>query len=227
MISMEIFKKTSISSSSEIIAKELKRAREARGIGMVQVAGELNISRAYLEALERGDFEALPIGVYRANFLREYVYYLGLSWTEFSALYADAQGEANLRSSDLFVRRARNVRFSLVIPRILKGFAIFGVSALCIAYLGLSLNEIIAAPVLDIESPSFDTVIDEKEIVVRGVTVPEAKITINDELVLADEHGAFSKPISLKSGLNTIVITAQKKYSRTSETIKKVFVSES
>jgi cytoskeletal protein RodZ len=222
------FEKRIIIESSEIIARELKKTREQKKLSLAEVSATLKINVKYLEALERGDFEALPIGIYKINFLKEYVIFLGLPLDEFVDLFENSQnGKDNLMEEDLFVRKAGNARFSLTIPKVLRSLLLLSSSAVCLIYLAYSLNAIIAAPVLNIESPSLDTVTKEKEIVVRGSTVPEAQVMINDELVLASSDGVFEKKVNLKSGLNTIVISAQKKYSRTNEMIKKVMVSGS
>jgi hypothetical protein len=56
------------------------------------------------------------------------------------------------------------------------------------------------------------------------LTEPEAEVMINGELVLTNTAGYFIKKINLKSGLNTISISAQKKYSRKNLVEKKILV---
>jgi cytoskeletal protein RodZ len=223
---MDFFEKKPIIESSQVIARELRQAREARGLCLADVAEILKMNVNYLAAMERGNFSQLPTGIYKVNFLREYVLFLGLPLEEFLDLFEDSQrGQNILREEDLFVRKAGNVRFSLTIPKLMKNLLILSASAVCLTYLAFSINDIVAPPELSIDSPSLDTITEEKEIMVRGTTVPEAEVHINDELVLADKSGVFEKKVELRSGLNTIVISAQKKYSRVSEQVKKVLVS--
>ena len=56
----------------------LKTAREERGISMDQAVHETNISRNYLEALEKEEFDEFPAEAYLVGFLRNYSDFLGL-----------------------------------------------------------------------------------------------------------------------------------------------------
>ena len=56
----------------------LKSAREERGISMDQAIHETNISRNYLEALEKEEFDEFPAEAYLVGFLRNYSDFLGL-----------------------------------------------------------------------------------------------------------------------------------------------------
>lgn len=56
----------------------LRRAREAAGLTLDQVAAETRIPRRHLEVIERGDFEALPARTYAIGFSRTYAKAVGL-----------------------------------------------------------------------------------------------------------------------------------------------------
>jgi cytoskeletal protein RodZ len=56
----------------------LRRTREARRLDLQDVEKVLRIRRRYLQALEVGDYEALPGGIQARGFLRNYARYLGL-----------------------------------------------------------------------------------------------------------------------------------------------------
>ena len=57
-------------------------ARVARGLDFDQVSRETNITRRYLEALEKEDFSVFPGEPYLLGFLRNYCDYLGLNSNE-------------------------------------------------------------------------------------------------------------------------------------------------
>jgi len=222
---MNNFNSHAILENNEIIAKELKRARLGKKISLQEASSQLKMNIVYLEALEVGDFEALPTGVYRHNFLREYAIFLGLSASDLIGLFSQDKVKKTSKSQeDLFVKKASHVHYFVTIPRLVRNLLIFSASAVCIIYLGICINAIISPPELIVNSPSLDIVTEEKEIIVEGVTDPEAELTINNELVLADSLGAFSKKVNLKNGINTITIVAHKKYSRRNELVKKVLV---
>ncbi|HOZ48325.1 MAG TPA: helix-turn-helix domain-containing protein [Candidatus Hydrogenedentes bacterium] len=58
---------------------ELRDRREALGLSTEDVFLELSIPRAYVEALEGGNFDALPASCYALAFLRTYCTFLGLA----------------------------------------------------------------------------------------------------------------------------------------------------
>lgn len=70
----------------DTLIKELKAAREAKGIPLAQIADITRISEEYLQAIERGDLDVLP-QVYVRAFLREYADVVGLSPDEVMRKY--------------------------------------------------------------------------------------------------------------------------------------------
>ncbi|HEV8317796.1 MAG TPA: RodZ domain-containing protein [Vicinamibacterales bacterium] len=57
---------------------KMKRAREARGVSLRQIATATKISVAALEALERNDISRLPGGIFSRAFVRSYAIEVGL-----------------------------------------------------------------------------------------------------------------------------------------------------
>src|SRR5260221_12398019 len=58
--------------------RQLKEARELRGVSLRQIATTTKISIAALEALERNDFSRLPGGIFSRAFVRAYAIQVGL-----------------------------------------------------------------------------------------------------------------------------------------------------
>jgi len=58
--------------------QELRERREALGVGLSEIADSLHIRVEYLEALEYGDYDALPSSVYAVGFVRSYAKHLGM-----------------------------------------------------------------------------------------------------------------------------------------------------
>lgn len=56
----------------------LREAREAQGLTLAQAQAKTRISEKFLEALERGDYTALPTPVHVRGFLRNYARFLDL-----------------------------------------------------------------------------------------------------------------------------------------------------
>jgi cytoskeletal protein RodZ len=64
---------------TENIGQQLLRAREARSLTLEQVAITTHMRLRYLQALEAGDFKALPSMAQARGFLRTYASFLGLN----------------------------------------------------------------------------------------------------------------------------------------------------
>lgn len=60
------------------IGPRLREAREARALSIEELGSKLRLRTTILDALERGDFEALPEPVYTAAYLRNYAQAVGL-----------------------------------------------------------------------------------------------------------------------------------------------------
>ncbi len=60
------------------LGEELRRARERRGVSLVEVAAATKIGRSLLEGLERGDCSRWPAGIYSRAYVREYARAVGL-----------------------------------------------------------------------------------------------------------------------------------------------------
>ena len=109
--------------------------------------------------------------------------------------------------------------------KIIKSVVVVTVVLVCIIYLANYFNNIISPPLLSITSPETNLVTKNISINIEGFSEPEAEVTINGLTILLDANGYFSQKVSLKRGLNTISITAQKKYSRKNNIIKKILVN--
>jgi cytoskeleton protein RodZ len=71
---------------------KLRAAREARGVGVRQIAATTRISVAALEALERNDISKLPGGIFSRSFVRSYAAEVGLDPDETVREFIDRFG---------------------------------------------------------------------------------------------------------------------------------------
>jgi len=60
------------------VGHRLQSSRQAAAISLLDASSHLNLSQAYLEALEHGDWSIMPGDVYALGFLRQYAKYLHL-----------------------------------------------------------------------------------------------------------------------------------------------------
>ncbi len=69
------------------LGARLRQAREARGISLARASRRTRLQRRYLEAMEAGEWEVLPSGVYGRGLVRHYAEFLGLDPQEVLAAY--------------------------------------------------------------------------------------------------------------------------------------------
>jgi len=64
---------------SRIVGKKLRETREAKNLSLEKITNETHIRLRYLEAIESGNFSALPSELQVKGFIRTYAGYLGLN----------------------------------------------------------------------------------------------------------------------------------------------------
>jgi hypothetical protein len=69
------------------IGSSLREERRRRGLELADVEAVTLIRERYLAALEREQFDVLPLGAYRRSFLREYAEFLGLDGEVYATEY--------------------------------------------------------------------------------------------------------------------------------------------
>jgi cytoskeletal protein RodZ len=220
-----MFKSNKIYSDSPGIAEQLRSSRQAKNLTVKEVAKKLKIKEKYLTCLEKGEYDQLPEGIYGKNFLREYALFLGLNYGQLAQDYeAEINDLKSRRQKKIFSQQVIRGRLLWAMPKILKNILIFLVVLACFAHLVYRLDKIISPPPLLVTSPSADLITDQNSILISGKTEAETNLIINDENVLCDKNGNFSKSINLKNGLNKIVITASKRYGRSNTIVRQVLV---
>jgi cytoskeletal protein RodZ len=224
---MPPFKHNKIFLDSETVSERLRLARQARGLKAEKVAERLNINPRYIDALEKGDFEKLPKGIYAQNFLREYALFLNLDYNELKKIFEKELevGEEPL-SKKPFPRQVAKRHYFLAVPKMIRNLIIFITILVCFTYLGLAMKKNFSQPSLYVESPAENLITSQKTVEINGRTEAESQIIINGEPVLSDSAGRFSERVNLKEGINIITITAKKKYGRENTVKRQVLVKE-
>jgi cytoskeletal protein RodZ len=209
-----LFKNNKITEGGETLGEKLRAAREEKKATLEAAAKTLSINSEYLAALERGDYASLPSGVYTKTFLREYSSWLGLSPTRIIESYQKEKNKAVSSEKDVFSKKKINKLELVIFPRILKNILLIIIVAVFFSYLGYYLLKTFSLPKVDIYQPPDNLVTENSFVDVVGQADAKTQITINDKQILKDSAGNFQERVNLKKGINTIVISAQNKYSR-------------
>lgn len=70
----------------------LRREREKKNLTIVDVEKETSISKKYLEALEKGEYDKMPGDVYIKGFIRNYAKFVGMDGDELLREFASERG---------------------------------------------------------------------------------------------------------------------------------------
>jgi transcriptional regulator with XRE-family HTH domain len=223
---MAIFSSNKITQENESIAETLKFARELKKVEILEVSSKLQISPKYINALESGEFDKLPSGIYGKNFLKKYAVFLNIDYRPLFEVYDEIQNGKRESVEDPFSRKKPRPFYFLIIPKIIRNLVILLITATCLLYLGFYMKQITSPPILNITYPPEDLSISLPLLTVKGKTEPEAEVMINGEALLIDKEGGFERQIMLKNGLNFISIKSQKKYSKENIIVRKIMLSE-
>ena len=199
------------------LGEVLRAAREAKGVDLPRVERETKIRERYLSALERGEYRELPGSVYTKGFLRNYGAYLGLDPEYLIDLY-------RLESASLATERprvpapprplaARRTRAFVVTPGAVVAAILTILVGAFVAWIGYEFVSFARQPELRITEPAGNvSAHTELSIVVRGVTEPNASVTVSNlrenPTVLADAEGRFEVTLSLVPGSNVMRLSA-------------------
>jgi len=220
---MTLFKHKKITLNNETLGEQLSSARKKRKESLKKISQELKINEKYLEALEKGDFNQLPKGLYAESFLKEYSFYLGLNIQDVLELF-QAEKQDKSQNKKIFIQKSVQNQYFLSLPKIFKNLFIIVLVVLCLTYIGHYINNIISPPQLLISYPLNDLHTKNHSIIIKGKSDPEAEVNINGKKILLNQDGSFNLSINLKNGLNNINIIAQKKYSKKNIITRKVIL---
>lgn len=207
-------------SPEETLGEKLRQTRLAKGLHLDALSKSLGIRRNYLEALEENRYDLLPTGLYGKSFLKKYGQRLGLRDKELN----DELHNLEISLDDPFSQKIVKKKNFIIFPKLIRNVLIASAVLACLLYLAIYAKKITAPPELVIIQPAENLLLQENFYLVQGLTEPEAEVRINEAIVLNNNNGIFSQMINLKKGINTLTITAKKKYSRQSQEIRQILV---
>jgi len=196
---------------TENFGAKLREMRSAKNLKVADIAQKINIRAEYLLALEEERWNDLPAGLYGKSFLKEYASFLGFKLRD--NFPPEKNALAAVPDNPFSQKIVKKNKF-IIFPRLVRNILISLAILICFLYLIFYLKKIVWAPSLEITNPVTNLPWATDVITVSGRTEKEADVKINGEAVLDNHNGFFSQTINLKKGLNNIIITAKKKYSR-------------
>lgn len=204
------------------LGEKLRQVRLQKNQRIEDLSRSLGIRREYLEAIEESQYDRLPSGLYGKSFLKKYALRLGFKLKDISHDLDRISAENELGNP--FSQKIVKKHKFLIFPRLIRNI-IFGVAiTACLLYLVLYSKKIILPPELIITQPENNALLKENSYLIKGQTDAGAEVRINEALVLNNDQGNFAQMVNLKKGINTLTISAKKRYSRPRVEIRQILV---
>lgn len=200
------------------LAEALKEQLESKGVSLEKLQQLTDIPERYLETILKGDLKKMPAAPYIRGYLFKIAGILNFNGEE---LWQQYKKEAEVFSSGAKDRLPEN-RFAIkTISK--KWLAILIIGFVLLIYLGFSASRLLGKPALSVTSPIADTaVINFSTAVIAGTINPNDILKINNQEIVADKEGQFSKTYNLQPGINIFEITAKKLLGRETKIIKQI-----
>lgn len=95
-----------------------------------------------------------------------------------------------------------------------------------LGYVGVHIAGLLAPPPLELMSPPQGLTTSNSTIEIKGKTLPGASVEINGSPLPALADGKFNHLLVLNGGINTIVVSARKRYSKPTVIERQIFILE-
>lgn len=203
----------------------LKKKRESLGKNLETVSLDTKIQKRFLEYIEKNEFDRFESDVFLTGFLKIYSQYLNLDVEKVLALYRRSKPQVPMKKEKKKTskKEASTKKFILkdkLTPKTIITALIGLFLASIITYIGLQIYKFQSPPALTVSEPTDEMTTENEKIWVRGTTLPEAQVEINEHLITVSEDGDFEYEITLNEGINTITIKALKNSNNVLETIE-------
>jgi transcriptional regulator with XRE-family HTH domain len=103
----ELSKKPDVPAAAYILAREFRRVRQERGVSLQEIAVNTLITKRSLEAIEAGNLNELPGGLYVRNYFRVYAKYLGFDESVVQKAFSCSPAVTSELHRDSFSARVR------------------------------------------------------------------------------------------------------------------------
>lgn len=213
--------------TQETLGERLCKVRLGNNWTLKQAAQKTKIASRYLLALEKSFYDEIPGEVYIKNFIRIYCKTLGLNPQTCLLQYEQEKHIIEQKKYRSFLKEIGNVKFLDIIlkPSTIKTSFVCLVAVLVLSYIILNIYQTIAPPALEIYHPQDNLETTQLNITIQGKTNESAQVSINKQNILLKADGSFEEIITLRKGLNLIIVTAAKKHGLTKKVIRHILVN--
>ena len=196
----------------------LKSARLKKRYSLKRVEKETKIKKEFIEAIERGEWIALPELPVVAGFVKNLASFLDVDVkTAYATLKRDypPQRLSINPKPDVGGKFTWTPKYTFLVGILIIILALFG-------YLGFQFIKFNSPPALEVTSPPDSFIATSNKVDVSGKTDSDATIRINNQLVLVDSDGIFNGQVEIFEGTKEIVIIATNRSKKETTIVRKI-----
>ena len=219
------FTQKSINASGDLGA-DLRELRERAGLSLGEVAKHTKIAESTVRGWEEGRWDEVEDPRYMERMLRSYVAFLGGLEPYFINKFREGLRAREVRSrqpEDLMPRPRQVKLFDLTVTSRLLTVAgfLFFVSLLG-GYIYLQARTISAPPPLELFEPTEGLRIDNSIVHVRGKTLPESSVQVNEVPAVVQPDGTFDLTLAVPRGTTLIIVSARRRHGEEAHVARRV-----
>lgn len=213
--------------SQETLGEYLQKVRQGHNWTVEVASHKSKIASHYLRALEKSQYDDIPGEVYITNFIKAYSKALGLNPKKTLDQYSLEKHIIEQKKHHRFLKEIGQLKIAdfLLKPKTIKISAICLVVTIMLSYIAFNIYQTVAPPPLEIFHPKEDLETHEQIIQVKGQSDKEAHVTINNQEIILDAEGFFEEDVTLRSGLNLLVISAKKRHGLEKKIVRHILVN--
>jgi hypothetical protein len=218
------FQKKQLSNAKRVCIR-LKEAREAAGFSIEQITQKTKIRPEYIKALESCNFEKLPKGmIYQKQIIKAYSKTIGIDCTSY--IFQFCTEESKQKESKNIIPTKPKRSYFHDIPSVLRYASLIAVCFITVGYLTMQIQKIVQPPSLVLHSPQNGLVTYTSGLEVSGNTGKEVFVSINGKNIPNNGSGNFNEKIDLSNGVNTIVVSANRKHGKSTTITRHVILKD-
>lgn len=204
---------------------DLRMRRKEVGFGEDDLARQMRTGAKYIRALEEEDFAVFGAKVYAQGFLKKMLSIMGIAPIEEWMRRLDGAWDADARVHSPQGGSAGHARYHFYLTPKLLGIGITGILFVAfLLFLGFRVVGFTASPPLAVEEPRDSIEVTEPEIVVKGTTEKESKLTVNGRELTIDARGHFEESIELQYGVNQLRFLSENRFGKKTSITRVVVV---
>lgn len=200
----------------------LKSARLDKNKSIADLEKITKIKSAFLDSIEKGEWERLPPFPIILGFVKSMASALGLDEGMAVAVLKRDYPPAVVRIAP---KPDVATRFTWS-PRLTFAIGVVSVILILIGYLVFQYVKFISPPYLLVESPKENQTVNSRTVSVFGITDSDAKITVNNQPVEVFDDGRFSVHLDIVPETKDITIVASSRSGKTTTISRKINVSQ-